>query len=188
MSSRLLVFFIMFITHQQDNGREAVVLRKTLILRIWENLLKRRRSTLRLTGDTTDRWPLYLIEEGEIKIVVTEKESSKRNRQHWHWESLAEQTGIMTIIQCTEMAMVLHMILTVGTDQTAACRLVMTVGDCDHQTRQIQRQQQSGDDSPSSYVQFFLHESGCKVTLFYRITHVYTIKKITTHIYCLLLY
>jgi hypothetical protein len=40
----------------------------------------------------------------------------------------------MTIIQYTDMAVMLHMIVTVGTNHTDACRLVMPVGDCDHQT------------------------------------------------------
>lgn len=88
----------------------------------------------------------------------------------------------MAMIQCTQMAMMLHMILTVGTDQTDVRSLIVAVGNGNHQTRQIQRQQQCGDDSPSSYVQVCLHESGCKVTLFYRITHKYTTKKFTTRI------
>ena len=170
------------ITHQQDKGLQAVALRKTLILRMWENLLKRRRPTLRHISDTTSSRSLFLIEEGEIKMVVAEEKCRKRYWDYGHWKSLTKQAGIMAMIQCTKMTMMLHMILTVGTDQTAARSLIVAVGYGNHQTRQIQRQQQCGDDSPSSYVQVCLHESGCKVTLFFRITHNYTTKKFTTRI------
>ena len=143
---------------------------------MWENLLKRRWSTLRLIGDTTDRESLFLIKDKKIKSVVTEEKSCKRNRQYWNCESLTNQTGIMTIIQCTDMTMMLHMIITVGADHTAVCRLIVSVGDSEPQTRQIQRQQQGGNNPLSLYMSVCLHESKCKVTLFYRITHVYAIK------------
>ena len=184
MYTILLVFSSSNNVYNTSAGQrlQAVALRKTLILRMWENLLKRRRPTLRQISDTASRRSLFLIEEGEIKMVVAEEKCRKRYWDYGHWKSLAQQAGIMAMIQCTQMAMVLHMILTVGTVQTAARCLIVAVGDGNHQTRQIQRQQQCRDDSPSSYVQVCLHKSGCKVTLFYRITRKYTTKKFTTRI------
>jgi hypothetical protein len=72
----------MSITHQQDKGREAVVLRKTLIPKMKENLLKRRGPPLRFISDTTSSVPLYLIEEREKKVVVAKEKNRKRYRQY----------------------------------------------------------------------------------------------------------
>lgn len=97
-------------------------------------------------------------------MCLPEENDCERHKHHGHGECLAEYAVVVYLLQRSDMSVMLHMVLTVGTHRVMVSCILVSVGDSHRQAQHVQNQQQCGNNPPLSYVFVSLHKSGCKVT------------------------